>query len=365
MNLSLYKSFKERRSNSKHKGKIKSFFDQLSRGLMLPIAILPIAGLLLGIGGAIGANVSSEVGIIFANIFKGMSDVIFSNLPLFFCIAITITFSKDKGSSGFASAIAYLVFCSSQFAFLQFNDDKTLKSIMWFHTQVTGMSSTTLGLPTIQTSIFGGIVVGLLTSYIFNRVSVLRVPKALDFFSGIRLVPIVLIPIMFLLSTLFLIFWPWVGLGILKMGQGIQGAPAGTGGLLYGILGRALMPFGLHHIPIVLAFQTPFGGVLTQEALVNGMNESGISIIDQTNIIDLFDKFKGGANIEGDQNIWNFINSLPYNSLPGLGQEIPIFDWFYQYTGVYAGRYTQDYPTYLGVCMGIGKRNYCGIRKEK
>jgi PTS system glucose-specific IIC component len=68
------------------------------------------------------------------------------------------------------------------------------------------MSSTTLGLPTIQTSIFGGIVVGLLTSVIFNKISVLKVPRVLDFFSGIRLVPIVLIPVMFLLSTTFLVF---------------------------------------------------------------------------------------------------------------------------------------------------------------
>lgn len=359
MNLSIkenkiFKSFKHRSNNSKNKGRVKQFFDQLSRGLMLPIAILPIAGLLLGIGGSIGANVTSETGIIFANIFKGMSDVIFGNLPILFCIAITITFSKDKGASGFAAVIAYLVFSSTQFAFLQFNEDGTLKSIMWFHTQVIGMSSTTLGLPTIQTSIFGGIIVGLLTSYIFNKVSVLRVPRALDFFSGIRLVPIVLIPVMFLLSIMFLIFWPWIGLAILKMGEGIQGAPAGTGGLLYGMLGRALMPFGLHHIPIVLAFQTPFGGVLTLEALNNGIIEAGIPNVDSTKILQLFNSFNGGASIEGDQNIWNFINSLPYNSLNSLGHEIPIFDWFYQYTGVYAGRYTQDYPTYLGVCIGIG-----------
>ncbi|MGL5592132.1 MAG: glucose PTS transporter subunit IIA [Metamycoplasmataceae bacterium] len=349
----LFSIFK-RKNDSKSKGKVKSFFDQLSRGLMLPIAILPIAGLLLGIGGSIGANVTSETGIIFANIFKGMSDVIFGNLPLLFCIAITITFSKDKGASGFAAVLAYLVFASSQAAFLQFNPDGTLKSIMWFHKEVTGMSSTTLGLPTIQTSIFGGIVVGFLTSYIFNKVSVLKVPAALDFFSGIRLVPIVLIPVMFLLATTFLIFWPWIGLVILKMGEGIQGAPAGTGGLLYGMLGRALMPFGLHHIPIVLAFQTPFGGVLTLEALTNGLNEAGVADADKTQIIQLFNDFKGGASIEGDQNIWNFINSLPYNSLDSSGSQIPLFDWFFKYTGVYAGRYTQDYPTYLGTCMGIG-----------
>ena len=96
----------------KEGGGAKAFFSQLSRGLMLPIAILPIAGLLLGIGGAIGANATTEAGNVIANIFKGMSEVVFANLPVLFGIAITITFSKDKGTSGFMAALAFLVFFS-------------------------------------------------------------------------------------------------------------------------------------------------------------------------------------------------------------------------------------------------------------
>ena len=116
--------------NRKNKGKFKAFFAQLSRGLMLPIAILPIAGLLLGIGGAIGANVNTDTGQVVANIFKAMSDVVFGNLPSLFCIAITITFSKDKGTAGFISALAYLVFSSSQLPFLQFDDKKNIISVL-------------------------------------------------------------------------------------------------------------------------------------------------------------------------------------------------------------------------------------------
>lgn len=342
---------------AKNKGKSKSFFSQLSRGLMLPIAILPIAGLLLGIGGAIGANVTTEIGGIFANIFKGMSDVVFANLPILFAVAITITFSKDKGASGFCALLAYLVFCSSQLAFIQ-KTGNDITSILWFHKgdSVVGITTTTLGFTTLQTSIFGGIIVGGLTSFIYNRISKLKLPTALDFFSGIRLVPILLIPSMFLLSLLFLVFWPWIGLAIFKIGSGIQGAPSGTGGLLYGILGRALMPFGLHHIPIVLAFQTAFGGVITQSTMSGALAQAGIADTDQIyiNIMNEFNNFGGGAAIEGDQNIWNFINSLPYNTLPLNGVHTPIFDWFTKLTNTYPGRYTQDYPTYLGVCIGIG-----------
>lgn len=355
--LSHFKNFFKRGKN----GSIKAFFSQLSRGLMLPIAILPIAGLLLGIGGAIGANVNTETGKIFANIFKSMSDVVFANLPFLFCIAITITFTKDKGTAAFASGLAFLVFCSSQMPFLQMDKDGKIISILWFHKEITGITTTTLGLPTIQTSIFGGIVVGGITAVIYNYFSKIKLPTYLDFFSGVRLVPFILIPAMFLLSLIFLIFWPWIGQGINFMGKGIQKAPYGTGGLLYGILGRALMPFGLHHIPIVLAYQTDFGGVLSGYSLKKELISNGVLPTSDVynSILNSFSSFSKttdfGGQITGDQNIWNFVNSLSVNTLPTLdGQTLPVFDWFNTELGVFAGRFTQDYPTYLGLCMGIG-----------
>lgn len=340
---------------SKHKGKVKQFFAKLSRGLMLPIAILPIAGLLLGIGGAIGANLKGNYAAeLTALIFDSMSNIVFATLPILFCVAITITFSRDKGTSGFCSILAYLVFCSTQLPFIQIVNNEPV-SIMWFHKEIVGITTTTLGMPTLQTSIFGGVIIGAITSFIYNRVSQIKLPQMLDFFSGIRLVPIVLIPVIFLVAILFLIFWPWIGQLIFIMGKGIQNAPAGTGGLLYGILGRALMPFGLHHIPIVLAFQTSFGGILTSSELELALTNAGVSADVSQEIMQAFNNFtKGASQIEGDQNIWNFINSLPYNTLTTNGISSPLFEWFYKNTGVYAGRYTQDYPTYLGLCMGIG-----------
>ncbi|MDE5553087.1 MAG: glucose PTS transporter subunit IIA [Malacoplasma sp.] len=357
-------NIKEKRKNSEKKGRAKEFFSQLSRGLMLPVAILPIAGLLLGISGAIGANDSSEAGQIASNILNGMSNVVFTILPLLFCIALTITFSKDRGASGFCSALAYLVFCSFQIAFFQYNDKSELVSIMWFHNDPILLSSIvtgSLGYTTLQTSVFGGIVVGLITSVVYNKVSKIQLPKVLDFFSGIRLVPIVLIPVISLLTLLFLIFWPWVGQVINLIGGGIQQAPSGSGGLLYGILGRALMPFGLHHIPIILAFQTPFGGNLELKALTDALSKNGES---QTTINTIVSAFGSGTSISGDQNIWNYINGLPYNELLLNGQKTPIFEWFTKELGVYPGRYTQDYPTYLGACMGIGAAIIVTSKKE-
>lgn len=359
------------KKKEKKDGKVKNFLSQFSRGLMLPIAILPVAGLLLGIGGVLGANLKGDAtAVVFSNIFKGMGDVVFAVLPILFCVAITITFSKDKGSAAFSSMLAYFVFCSIQLAFFQYDEAGNLISIMWFHTDkqiINSITTTTLGFRTLQTSIFGGIVVGLLTSYLYNHISKWKLPTALDFFSGIRLVPIILIPAISLLAVVFLIIWPYIGYAINFLGTQIQKAPYGTGGLLYGILGRSLMPFGLHHIPIVLVFQTEIGGVLNlselQTALINNGYDATSTVY--KDIVAAFQKVNT-SNIYGDQNIWNFISGLSYNTLfdTALNKEIPIFEWFNKNLSVYAGRYTQDYPTYLGVVIGIGVAMIVCCKKE-
>lgn len=364
--IKLFKNNIFDRFKRRNKGEIKAFFSQFSRGLMLPISILPIAGLLLGIGGAIGANVHSSNGLIIANIFKGMSEVVFATMPILFSVAITITFSKDRGTAAFSSLLAYLVFCSSQMPFFQ-KEGNNIVSIMWFHNDVNinNIITSTLGFTTLNTSIFGGIIIGLLTSFIYNKVSKIKLPSALDFFSGNRLVPIVLIPTVFLVALLFLIFWPWIGLAITYLGQNIQKAPYGTGGLLYGILGRSLMPFGLHHIPIILAFQTDFGGVINLSDLQNALINNGINENVCNTIVDSF-KSINSSSISGDQNIWNFINGLPYNELwdSSLNRNIPIFEWFTKNLDVYPGRYTQDYPTYLGVNLAIGAAIIISSKKD-
>ena len=98
---SLFSNFNKRKKENK--GKIKDFFSQLSRGLMLQIVVLPIAGLLLGISGVIGTNLKNEGEIIAANILSAISSVVFNILLLLFSVALTITFSKDRRASGFCS----------------------------------------------------------------------------------------------------------------------------------------------------------------------------------------------------------------------------------------------------------------------
>ena len=328
---------------------------KFARGLMLPISVLPFAGLLLGIGGAIGANDNSASGVIATNIFKGMSEIIFANFAIMFCVAVTITFTSESGAAAFIAIISYLVFSSSQIPFIHF-EGNTLKDIMWFHSGegLNSLITSNLGIRSLQTSIFGGIIIGGVSAYVYNRLHLLKLPSAISFFSGVRFLPFVMIPLSFVIAIIFLIFWPWVGQAINIIGENIAKAPAGVDGLAYGIFTRALMPFGLHQIVIAVAFTTPFGGVLSTEIFMNAIQQANVNVTNEQ-IKHILDLLKDNP-INGDQSIWNFINGLPYNSLPinGGASSIPIFEWFTKYAHIHAGRFTQDYPTYLGVCMGIG-----------
>ncbi|WP_222563318.1 PTS transporter subunit EIIC [Spiroplasma clarkii] len=148
-------------------------------------------------------------------------------------------------------------------------------------------------------------------------------------------------------------------MAIYWLGSKAMLAPVGVDGLIYGIFTRALMPFGLHQIVIAVAYQTPFGGSLSLDQL---SSVSNISEVDREILLTAFTSFSNGAFvIEGDQNLWNFINSIPLNRIDG----IPIFDWFHKNLNIYAGRFTQDYPTYLGLCVGIGLALILTADKDK
>ncbi|MDQ0513566.1 PTS system glucose-specific IIC component [Mycoplasmoides fastidiosum] len=335
----------------------RSFLTQLSQALMLPIAVLPIAGLLLGIGGAIGANVHTATANGFAAFFKSISEVIFANIAILFGISVAIAFAQtNKIYAGFMMVIGYLVFNSLQSAFIHFDHQNQFQDILWFHkdSNIRYLVGSNLGITSMQTSIFGSIIIGGIVAFVLNRWSEIEV-KYLNFFSGIRLVPILLMPLITGLTMLFLVIWPYVGQLIGIIGDRLATAPGGVDGLVYGMVARSLMPLGLHHILIAIAFQTELGGRLTLASVVEAGERLQITEIPefQTLVAEL--QARNGLII-GDQNIWNFINGLPFNHLPtnATGQSLPVFNWFQTQLNVYAGRFTQDYPIYLGAIQGIG-----------
>ncbi len=336
---------------------------------MLPISILPIAGLLLGIGGAISSNLTGDTAQQVAKFFFSVSGIVFANLPLLFGAATAMTFTrKNKNSATFIFILGYLVFTSMQDAFIHYDAAGNFKDILWFHTdpKLAYMIGKNLGITSMQTSIFGGMTIGALTSWIMNKWSDIEFVPSLSFFSGIRFVPIIMMPFVILTSLIFLIFWPFVGQMISTLGTIAASAPGGTDGLLYGMLGRSLMPFGLHHIVIGLAWQTPLGGELTLPSIINAAESLGVAGDTAFGTIKAAFEQRGAVSIIGDHNIWNFINGLPLKSLPVSGGEsLPIYKWIAVHTGTYAGRFTQDYPIYLGATQGIGAALIYTAHKEK
>ncbi|WP_434338245.1 PTS transporter subunit EIIC [Mycoplasma capricolum] len=353
MNLN---KFKVNKNNFRQfSSKITAILQKFGRGLMLPISILPFVGLLLGIGGAIGANISTtnQIGLVVSESLKAMSQIVFANLAILFTISIVITFTGESGSAAFLAVLGYLVFNSTQSAFIHYND-KTLVDVFYIHKGewLKSIVGSNLGISSLQTSLFGSIIVGIVIVKIYNKFKYIKLPSALNFFSGIRFLPILIIPSMFLLGLIFLLVWPYVGLLINKIGISLSKTPKGVDGFIYGALGRALMPFGLHHILITLAYQSAFGGVLEYDKLVFKLTELKVEQETINKIQEAFKSFtkNNAQTIIGDQNIWNFINSIPINRI----EQIPIFLWFENNLNINAGRFTQDYPTYLGTCMGIG-----------
>lgn len=183
MNLN---KFKVNKNNFKQfSSKITAILQKFGRGLMLPISILPFAGLLLGIGGAIGANISTtnQIGLVVSESLKAMSQIVFANLAILFTISIVITFTGESGSAAFLAVLGYLVFNSTQSAFIHYND-KTLVDVFYIHKGewLKSIVGSNLGISSLQTSLFGSIIVGIVIVKIYNKFKYIKLPSALNFF---------------------------------------------------------------------------------------------------------------------------------------------------------------------------------------
>lgn len=269
--------FGEIEPNSIPKSSVKDKMSQLSRGLMLPIATLPIAGIVLGIGGAITAHTSANsAGYIIGQIIATPGSLIFTILPLIFAIALAINFTKNAGVAGLSAAIGYLTFVAIQAALVITNTAYSADnpasfsvSFLWYkyngetgYEQFNGLFANFLGFKTLLTSVFGGIIIGLIVAKLYNKYKDIKLPTIIGFFSGVRFIPVVTIGASLIISLLFAMVWPIIGLGIFKAGVGLSSAPAGINSFFYWFANRALLPFGLHHMISTLVYFTPVGGTL-------------------------------------------------------------------------------------------------------
>jgi PTS system glucose-specific IIC component len=209
--------------------KLYVLLQQIGKSLMLPVAVLPVAGLLLGIGAANFSWLPSEL----SQIMKMSGDVIFGNLPLIFAIGVALGFTENDGVAAIAATIGYLVMCATL---------GVMAGILGIPTD------SVMGIPTVQTGVFGGILAGCLAAWLFNRYYRISLPDYLAFFAGKRFVPIVTALAAIGLGLLLVLIWPPIGAGIKAFSHWAAVSDPRTAATVYGFVERLLIPFGLHHI---------------------------------------------------------------------------------------------------------------------
>lgn len=246
------------------KDKIFGVLQRVGRSFMLPIALLPVAGLLLGIGSSFTNPTTLETyrlsGIIYEggflytvlDIMSKTGNAVFNNLALLFAMGVAIGMAKkEKEVAALSGAIAFLIMNTAISALIASRGGP----------EAMGANSTTetLGITTLQMGVFGGIIVGLGVAALHNRFYKIQLPQILAFFGGSRFVPIISGLVYLLVGILMFFIWPvvqgWIaGLGGLVIASGYAGT------WIYGIIERALIPFGLHHVFYMPFWQTQVGG---------------------------------------------------------------------------------------------------------
>lgn len=260
------------------------YLQRIGKAIMLPIAALPVAGILLGVGGSLiniaaleNAPAIYQPLIAFVNIpmitiilkiMQGIGDIVFGNLPVLFAVGTAVGLAKqDKGTAALASVFGFLIMNQVISVLLGIGATPLGTLISGdVPAQYTQYVTTTLGIFTLNMSVFGGIITGIVTATLHNKYYNIQLPAVIGFFSGSRFVPIVVSLAMAVVGALLAYIWPFVQDAIAVIALFVKNAgPIGT--FLYGLIERALIPFGLHHI-----FYTPFwyGSFVDGQVLIDG-----------------------------------------------------------------------------------------------
>lgn len=248
------------------KDKIFGILQRIGRSFMLPIAILPVAGLLLGVGGSLTNETMLNTyhlmgifgpGTVFYIIFTVMGEagnVVFANLPVLFAMGVAIGMAKkEKDVAALSAVIAFFIMHASISAMITINGGADML--------LSGATASVMGITSLQMGVFGGIIVGLGVAALHNRFYKIELPQVLSFFGGTRFVPIISALVYTAVGILMFFIWPPIQRGIYGIGNLVlQSGYAGT--FLYGLMERALIPFGLHHVFYLPFWQTGVGGTL-------------------------------------------------------------------------------------------------------
>ena len=279
------------------KDKIFSVLQRIGRSFMLPLAILPVAGLLLGIGSSFTNATTIETygltkilgdGTILHYLLMIMNKVgsaVFDNLPLIFAVGVAIGMAKkEKEVSALSAVIAYFVMNTAINAML-INNGLILENGEIAESVLEGTITSVCGIQSLQMGVFGGIIVGLGVAALHNRFYRIQLPSALSFFGGTRFVPIISTIVYMFVGILMYFVWPAVQNGIFALGGLVTGSGY-VGTLIFGLIKRALIPFGLHHVFYMPFWQTAVGGTMevAGQMVQGGQNIFFAQLADSANI---------------------------------------------------------------------------------
>ena len=274
---------------------------QIGKSLFLPIAVLPPAGILLGIGSSFTNSTTiatyhldgilhpGSILYMFFQMLNGAGNAVFGNLALIFALAVALGMAKkEKGVAVLSAAIFYLIMLTTMNVLLQI-DGSILADGSIGPNVKDGAIAGVLGIQTLQMGVFGGILAGLLAAFTCNRFYKQVLPQSLAFFSGTRFVPIMCMVFGILTGFICYFIWPIIQTGIYKLGDLVNAAGL-FGTFIYGCIERALIPFGLHHIFYMPFWQTGVGGSVTIDGeLVQGAQNIFFRMLGDPNTV-VFDE---------------------------------------------------------------------------
>lgn len=254
----------------------------IGRAFFLPVSILPVAGLLLGLG----ASFTNEKTIAYYHLEKLLAQgtflnyvltimnnvglAVFANLPLIFAMAVAFGMAKkERGVAVLSAGLSFIIMHTTIKTLLVFNG--TISPSGEISEKVlNGAIGTVLGIQTLEMGVFGGIITGLGVAFLHNKFYKTKLPAAISFFSGVRFVPIICTFSYIIVGTVSFLIWPFIQQGIYAIGSVVM-STGDVGIFIFGFMERILIPFGLHHIWYIPFWQTGLGG----SAVVDGVMQYG------------------------------------------------------------------------------------------
>lgn len=231
--------------------KIFGVLQKVGKSLMLPVALLPAAGILLGVSNALAGDallahfpaLANPTFQLIISIMESSGQIIFNNLPLIFAVGVAVGLTEGEGVAALASIVGFLILNTSMGVMAGVTEDMIDNS----------MYASIVGIPTIQTGVFGGIIIGIVAAYLYKKFYKIELPQYLGFFAGKRFVPIVTSLAAIVIGIILSFIWPPIQEGLLSFSKNVIEANQTLAAFMEGSLERLLIPFGLHHV-----FHNPF-----------------------------------------------------------------------------------------------------------